>query len=408
MLRINGRKCDGWQGPGRTLLRGALLCLALVLPAAAAPVQPPPDVKIVPNGEPRVLYDPAKQGCEPNDIPDAPLRGIRDAGGDIVLFGLHYENRALRGRDFGRFIVDCPVAFRGTGNPEPSAHDDRSWITALWTHDGRRVDALVHHEYQAHAHPGRCALPDYLSCWFNTILLVRSDNGGRSFQKAGGSAVVASFPFRQETGQGRHRGFFNPSNIFAHDGHYYALIATTGWDGQRAGACLFRNQDPGDAAGWRAWDGEGFRARFPDPYRASLQRPAACQPVGPFPAPVGSVTRHRGSGAFVAVFQARGDDVRFPVSGFYASASFDLISWSAPTLIQSGATLYDDPCGKGGLINYAALIDPDATGRNFDNTGREALLTYATLAVDGCDATGPRQLIAQPVQIELTRGKRTW
>jgi hypothetical protein len=368
--------------------------------------QTPPQVRIVPAGEARVLYDPAKQGCEPNDIPDAPLRGIRDAAGDIVLFGLHYENRALRGRDFERFIVDCPVIFRGSGNPEPSAHDDRSWIAAVWTTDGRRVDALVHHEYQAHAHPGRCMLPDYLSCWFNTILLVRSDNGARGFHRPAGSPVVAAFPFRQETGQGRHRGFFNPSNIFAHEGHFYSFIATTGWDGQRAGACLFRTRDPGDAASWRAWDGADFAARFPDPYRPGGHRSATCQPVGPFPAPVGSVTRHRPSGAFVAVFQARGDDVRFPVSGFYASASFDLISWSSPTLIQAGATLYDDPCGKGQLVNYAALIDPDSAGRNFDNTDGNALLTYATLSVSGCDATGPRRLIAQPVTIELTRSRR--
>ena len=122
-------------------------------------------------------------------------------------------------------------------------------------------------------------------------------------------AVVAAAPFRQEVDQGRHRGFFNPSNIVADGRWRYFLASTTGWtrpgSDQEAGVCLFRSDDPADPTRWRAWTGTGFTAAFPDPYLATRASPATCRPVGPFPGPVGAVVRHRGSGAWIAVFMAK-------------------------------------------------------------------------------------------------------
>ena len=220
-------------------------------------------------------------------------------------------------------------------------------------------------------------------------------------------------PFRQEVGQGRHRGFFNPSNIVADGRWRYVFVSTTGWDrpgDQEAGVCLFRTATPADPASWRAWNGTGFTAAFPDPYRtkaaAKGSRTETCRPVAPFPTPVGAVVRHRGTGAFVAVFMAKKSDgpagAGFPESGFYWTSSRDLLAWDVPRLLVAGATLYDDPCAApGGLIAYPSLLDPQAAGRNFDDVGDTAILTYVTLKTEGCTITSDRDLLRRPVAIKV-------
>lgn len=371
-----------------------------------------PDLTLTLDPEPpRLVFDAQRDGCDGHDVPDIPPRAYRDASGQIVMFAMHYENRALRGPDFDRLRLDCRVVFRGSGASDPVAYDDRAWIAATWTVDGKNVAALVHHEYQANHHKGRCTFTEYLTCWTNSVLAVVSNDGGASFTRPGGEpAIVASWPFRQETEQGRHRGFFNPSNIVSDGAHVYMFAATTGWAGQDFGACLFRNADPLDPAGWRAWDGTDFTARFVDPYRIEANRTGAdplvtCQPIAPFPAPVGSLARHRGTGLWVAVFQAVADGGRFPESGIYYAVGASLTAWSAPRLLMAGPTLYDTTCPPGGrLINYPALIDPAARGRNFDDVDDDAFLYLVTIRLDGCRPTSDRSLIRHRVWI-VPRGR---
>lgn len=383
----------------------AFLALALLSgPAAAEPAGPPlSSLTLV--GPPTTMFRAPRDACDGVDLPDAPLRAFRDAAGGVVAFGLHHRNRALRGPDLDRLKLDCAVVLESGHRPDPALYDDRSWITATWTEDGRTVAALIHHEYHADAHPGRCRVQNLMACWYNTVTALASRDGGRSFTRPELPAVVAGAPFTQDVGQTRHRGFFNPSNIVGDGRWRYALIATTGWNrpgsDQAAGVCLFRSDDPGDPRRWRAWTGGGFTAAFPDPYRSRIKLADTCRPVGPFPGPVGAVVRHRGSGAYVAVFMAAAGG-EFPRSGFYWTSSRDLITWDRPRLLLAGTTLYDDPCGaQGELIAYPSLIDPGATGRNFDDVGERALLTYATLRTEGCTVTAERDLVRRPVAIRV-------
>jgi hypothetical protein len=377
-----------------------VLGLVSVLGAAAQAAEPPlAAITIV--GPPETVFTPPRDACDGNDVPDTPARAFRDASGAVVLFAMHDQNRALRGPDFRRLKLDCASPLPSHSKEDPAAYDDASWIAATWTDDGTHVTGLVHHEYQANAHPGRCAKPDYMACWYNTIVSVISADGGRNFRRPDPPAVVAAAPFRQDVGQGRHRGFFNPSNIVADGAARYMLAATTGWDGQDSGACLFRSLDPGNPASWRASDGAGFTTRFPDPYRAKPGNPS-CRPIPPFPAPVGSIGRHRASGAWIAVFQAKADHAAFQQSGFYTTSSRDLLVWDKPRLLLAGATLYDDPCGSGGrLIAYPSLIDPEAHGRNFDDVGDTAELYFASLKVEGCKVTSERDLLRRRVAIKV-------
>jgi hypothetical protein len=387
----------------RPLVAALALSCGAVPPVRAAPE--PPLSALILTGPERTLFSASRDACDGADVPDAPARAFRDASGGIALYGLHYRNRALRGPDFEHLRIDCRVVLDSGEKPDPALYDDRSWITATWTEDGTNVAALLHHEYQANEHEGRCRSKVYMECWYNTITAAASRDGGLHFSRAAPPAVVAAPPFRQEEGQGRHRGFFNPSNIFGEGRYRYFLASTTGWDrpgsDQAAGVCLFRTERPDEPASWRAWTGTGFTAAFPDPYRRTFKIAETCKPVAPFPAPVGAVVRHRGSGAWIAVFMAAKGGA-FAESGFYWSTSRDLLVWDVPRLLIAGATLYDDPCRAGGrLIAYPSLLDPGAKGRNFDDVGEGAFLTFATLRLEGCTITSDRDLVRRPVAIKV-------
>jgi hypothetical protein len=358
------------------------------------------DTTLALQGEPEIIFDSGRDGCEAIDMPDVNPRAFRDANGDVVFFGLHLVNRVMRGKDLSHLAIDCHVVLGSGFDPDPAHYNDRNYITATWTTNGRDVDALVHHEYHADAH-GRCEVQTSLGCWYNTILAYRSTNGGEDFVKAA-PLVVAAAPFGQEVGQGRHRGFFNPSNIFSDGTYEYFFAATTGWDGQDAGACLFRSANPQDSGSWRAYDGRDFTIRYVDPYRARGASVKPCMPIAPFLFPVGAVVRLQNSRLWIAVFQAARNEGAFPVDGFYYATATDLLNWSAPRLLHASKTLYSDLCtADGAVIAYPSLLDNDAQGRNFDNVGDDAYLYFTVIKVDACK-TGNRLLMRQKISISAS------
>ncbi|GAC1331888.1 MAG: hypothetical protein NVSMB26_10770 [Beijerinckiaceae bacterium] len=362
-------------------------------------------VRLTLKGKAELVYDPKRDACAPNDIPDVNARAFRGADGSVTLTALHFINRALRGPNLDHLTINCNVVLGSRQSADPAAYDGRHFIAAFWSNDGVQVAALVHNEYHADHFPGRCAFEDDLACWYNTILAFHSDDAGARFV-ASAPLVVAAAPFRQDVAQGRHRGFFNPSNIFAHGAYKYAFISTTGWDGQSAGACLFRNADPINSAGWRAFDGKDFSIRYDDPYGAGSKSPRACAPIAPFGFPVGSVVRHRGNSFFIAIWEAPKNESDKPLDGFYTATSRDLLTWSAPRLLLPGKTMMGPPCRadgsgrEGSLIAYPSILDAEAVGRNFDDVGDEAWLYYAAIGVDGCTAGAKRVLLRQKIGIE--------
>lgn len=131
--------------------------------------------------------------CADDDIPDAPLRAFRVAPTSVVGFSTHFKNRRFLGADLNSIARDCAVVFAGRELPNPEDYSDRVWISSTWSEDGHTIFALGHDEYQANCHPGRCHFSTYMECWYNAIVLLRSDDGGAAF-RAWGSGPSPQFP----------------------------------------------------------------------------------------------------------------------------------------------------------------------------------------------------------------------
>ncbi len=370
--------------------------IAAVSIAGLAPPASADDISVsLAGGATAIMYNSQTDGCAPIDTPDIDPRAYRDDSGDIVMFTLHYINRALRGPDLQHLKIDCRAALESGLAANPAQYNDRRYMTATWTDDGRHVTGIVHHEYHAEDHK-KCAFKATIECWFNSVLSFSSSDGGHSFA-LDTPAVVASAPFTQDSGQGRHRGFFNPSNIVSNGGNAYFMASTTGWQGQDNGVCLFRSPNPLDSASWRAFDGASYSIHYADPYAGKVAAPRACKIIEPFGLPVGSIVRHVATGKWIAVWMAKANDADIPVPGFYYATSSNLLDWSRPKLLMTGKTIHESACG-GSLIAYPSLLDEDAKSRNFEDAGDSPWLYYVQIAMNGCD-TGARNLVRTRLKI---------
>jgi hypothetical protein len=377
-----------------------LAALLLAVPAAAAAQAPSYRVEIVPGAQEETVYSWSRQRCEEWHIPDAPLRAFRNDRGEIVAFASHHRNRPLLGPRLDAIATSCAISFEAKNSPDPSEFSDMSWIAATWTGNGRDVYALMHDEYHADRHPGACRFRDGMACWYNVVTAARSRDGGLRFTSDEPPTLVAAPAFRQDVGQGKHRGFFNPSNIVEKDGAWYALIATTGGEGQKGGVCLYRTTQIEDPHAWRAFDGTDFTIRAVDPYREDLARAKPCQPLKVLPTSVGSLTRHEASGRWLAIFHLGPDPAQGVVGGRVAySWSSDLMRWSPLQTLTTHPTMWSRDCGDRTRYAYGAIADPASTSRNFETTGDEAFLFMTKMRVADCKLGPQRDLVRIRVRI---------
>lgn len=360
---------------------------------AAEPVVLPLKADIIVTGRESIIFSHKRDKCRPDTIPDAPARAVRKNVNKILLFATDTHNFELTSPTAQNWKVVCTSTLASPHNEDPMAYDDNLWLAAFWNTKKNIINSLVHDEYHAEKHPGRCKFTDHIACWYNAITLARSIDGGKSFTQAVPPIVVAAPPFKQENYQGRRRGFFNPSNIIEVGNYWYSFIFTTGWEGQPSGTCIFRteNIDVGDI--WRAYDGNDFEAVFSDPYRSSSAGSSPhCNVVSEHS--LSSVVKHRLSNSFIATF-IRNHDEMFFVSAMISS---DLIHWTAPTDILKIGSIGDKSCELG--YAYPVLIDFDAPGSNFDSIGGTASLIMTKFNLDHCHATLDRDLVSVPVEIK--------
>lgn len=377
----------------------ALLSLALVLPVAAY-AQPEPALQLA--GPPVSVFEGGWPACDAHDIPDAPARAIRLADGTVQLYASDQTNRINAGPDLLHVRHGCTVVYRGAWNDDPAAFDDRTWIATPWTADGQTIWAVLHNEFHGQLRKALCPTGRYMDCWYNALTLARSNDGGRTFHREPGAALVATLPYRyDEVGIGHH-GYFNPTNIVTHDGANYMMLFATHAAAQREGNCLLRTGSVPIANAWRAWDGAGFGVAFEDPYTARLPpEQHVCTPigVGALRWPVTSLVRHEASGLFIATMQ---DALR--QGGVFYSTSADLLHWSAPIRLLSAPGLRSWTCSDPDPIAYPALLDPASADRNFQTVGATAQLYATRFETVDCRVTAKRTLVRWPVQLSRSAG----
>ena len=355
---------------------------------------PPPKprfVKVEVTGPPEVVFDWTTDRCDDPDIPDLPARAFRDADGKIQLISTHYVGRRLIGADLDHLQRDCTVVSQSGFDDDPAHFDDREWISATWTPDGRKIYALLHDEYQGHTHPGRCPSGDYFKCWYNAVTLAVSTDTGRSYLHPS-QKLVAAIPYPYEPDVGP-RGMFAPSNIVhnARDGYFYAF--TWMQIGSRFGTCLMRTKDLSQPGSWRAWSDERqFATTFVDPYGPNPDPEAhVCRPVFGDP---NSVTKNAVAHQWIGLIGGAGEQ-----GGFYYSVSTDLISWTSPRLFLAGESPTSYRCGDQDPILYPSLIDPSSTTRNFETSDGSAYVYYTQFHYHDCQQTLDRDLVRVPIRI---------
>lgn len=355
-------------------------------------------------GPEKTVFDWSKDACSIHDYPDLPTRAYRDANGQVQLVVSHFVNRRMSGPSLGNLRHSCDILLRSHNDPRPARFDDRQWIAAPYTIDGRTVYALLHNEYQGHRHPGRCRSGVYPKCWYNTVTLAGSHDGGRTFQRTPPpDNLVASIPYRYVPEQGPY-GLFSPSNIVrnSRDGRYYTLVEALGHKSQRRGACLIRTANLPDPQSWRAWNGSSFKVRFINPYRNKSAHASAhvCTPVSPNEIQSMSSSlawsTHFDKWLLIGTADDHTKTGRDSIGIFY-SLSDDLIHWQRRKLIREVELLWTYRCGDRDPILYPSLLDPNSESRNFETVGKRAWLYFTRLHYKNCRLTQDRDLLRVPV-----------
>jgi hypothetical protein len=306
------------------------------------------------------------------------------------------------GADLDSVTRDCAVVMSSRRDPRPAAFEDRTWLAAPYTFDGTTVYALVHNEYQGNEHPGRCPSKSYRKCWYNSVTLAVSTDGGRSYAAAPQAPPrVASLPYRYVP-DGGPSGIFAPSNVVRNpaDGYFYAFVFQNRRDEvPRRGACLMRTRNLASPGSWRAWNGRAFAMRFVDPYRERVTRPSRhlCVPFTRDQAE--SLTYNTELDRFVRVGTAtRWNERRRRVDGsVYYSVSRDLVHWSEQRTLMRVELTYTYRCGNQHPIAYPSLIDPESESQNFETTGRTAYLYFTKHHYRRCRMSYDRDLVRVPV-----------
>ena len=356
-------------------------------------------------GRTQTVFDWSRDACEPVDIPDQAARAFRDWRGKVHLFASHYVTRKFSGKNLNHVRHSCRVVMRSGYDSRPAQFNDREWLSATYTPDGRTIYALLHTEYQGSTHPGRCPSSSYERCWYNAITLARSANGGRTFTRVRSPRqLVAAVPYRYRPDSGPY-GLFQPSNIVRKGGYYYALLQASRYELQQQGSCLIRTRHLGEARSWRAWDGSGFNVRFINPYSPRLKNPAShiCTPISL--QNISVLTQSLTYNTYLRKYLLVGTSVKAPapgrqvVQGIYYSTSSDLINWSPRRRLVKVVLPPLYKCGDGRPIAYPSLLDPKSSSRNFGTTGRRPYLYFTRFNYRRCRQTLDRDLLRRRVEL---------
>ena len=374
-------------------VRSALLSLVLYPGFAYAQVNPSVQVASTPMS---IVFDWQRDRCTQWDIPDAPLRAFTSADGQVVAFASSYDNRPLTGKSLSQLKHTCQSSLVSRAGKDPARYEGLRYVTATWTADGIHVAGLIHNEYHAERF-GTCSYVGSMQCWYNTILAASSDTSGMTFFVQSPPRVVAAVPFTQAMDQGRHRGFFNPSNILFRDGNWYMAANTTGEGEQRSGTCLFRSSDVNDPDAWKSFTGRDFSGPSVDPYRDDTRSYVPCQPMTGVNT-LGSISYYPSKSLYLGVFQ--GPDQDHPNGNIGYAWSKDMLHWGPHATLIDRPDMSSKNCSDTERYGYPSVLDSRSPDRNFAIITKTPYLFVTRFQVKDCKLSPNRDLIRLELRID--------
>ncbi|NIJ08068.1 hypothetical protein FHS31_001678 [Sphingomonas vulcanisoli] len=334
------------------------------------------------------------------DLPDQPMRAIRNRAGEIRVFASAYANLPFKSANLSTIQHDgCRPMMQSPLDPDPARYAGRNWIVAPYPMPNGTIYALVHEEYWGGTVDPLCkqrlngSAPWSGPCVYLNIVAARSIDGGKSFLPLAGDAqIVAARPERFTSTMNR-AGYRDPSNIVFNprDKYYYFILFADRGGPQELGSCILRTRAPGIEP-WLAWDGQGFNARLAGPYRGGT--PRTCMPITILS--LKALLWDPKSGQIVG----SGMDMR--AGGFFYMTSTDLVHWSPSTLLQKAVASNHWVPGGPPPIAYPSMLDPTSSSPAFDTIGDHPYIYYVKFQTTlmGKIAGRQRDIVRVPLAIQ--------
>ena len=346
------------------------------------------------------------------DIPDAPSRawvvpGPPDASTDqsqnmsVTLLATHTQARYDIGSSLDDLHHDCRVVFNSSWNAEPSQFNDRIWLMSPYVSEpgASTIYALAHMEFHGWSDVTNHSLcvdptttqpfvkdPEPNLCWYNAVVLLVSNDSGRTFQhaRAPPNHLVATVPYRYNKSAAPGVGYGDMSNIIIRreDGYLYVFTHSRNDYGEmKRGVCLMRTrpEDLGDPTSWRGWGGGGsFNVTFVNPYNTSVDGhtddgDAASHVCVPLQS-MSLMPHFIGYSTYYARYIAVGSTVQKGRVGMGFALSDNLIEWDSLTVLRWNNE------SAGVKEAYASILDLESwnatPGANLDAVGKDSGFLY--------------------------------
>ncbi len=363
------------------------------------------------DGSRAVVFDTAKESCEPADIPDVMARAFRDYKGTVHLVASHSVLRQSLGSTLLNAKHSCQVVYRSVHDPDPAHHDDSAWLDSFYTQDGKKIVALAHMEYHGGEHPGMCHSKNVMTCEFDADTFYLSEDGGYHFKPFETPGNYLGIPYQYQIDRGPS-GYSVDTNIVKVGEWYYAMATAWPWppnctaeEGPQHclvpdGAAPIRTSNLLDASSWRGWNGTDFSVSFVDPYLGPVEHPQdhVYTPV-PYMDAVSGINTYEPAQLIVATLWS--GDKRFGPEGLYLSTSTDLIHWSQPRLVVTRAQMLAKEPAGGWSYAYFSLLDPTSKDLNFSTMGDHPYLYYVRM--DSNQSPEGRVLFRQGISLVLNQ-----
>lgn len=364
----------------------------------------PIDALITITGDAEIVFDWTTDRCDDEDIPDLPARAFRDSDEQVQLISTHFIGRRMLGESLDNLERDCDVIAQSVYDADPSQYSDKEWLASLYTEDGDTIYVLQHNEYQGHTHAGQCPSGEYFNCWYNSLTLAMSTDGGASYRNADSppNHVVATLPYAYEAEAGLY-GIFEPSNMIdGGDGYIYAFIRVDDYQSPEQWTCLMRTDNITEASSWRAWGGTDFSIEFLNPYIDEIPSPEAnlCAPIAQDDIGTmnSSITYNTYLEQYVLVGISADQIDGREVWGIYYAFSKDLLHWSRRQLLREVELPWTYTLGDNDPILYPSLINPNSDSRNFSTSGQTAYLYFTQFNYANGQMTLDRDLMRVPLE----------